>query len=403
VDDPRFDRLFNFTANASVVFQVAGTLLIAVSSFVVSRSLRYRLMYYWSYGWACYAAALLSVFVMAAPNTTLSEAGVFGYFFLEYAACLLIFAACRLTATGELPPRRFWWLLAVAAAVAAALTGPASTFFLRYAVHTAIVGCLWAVCLIGLWPALKRGDTGPGVRMVAVGLALLSLDYLHHLPTALVLAAHGLKPNAYYYTVVSAVDALLEFVLGFGTVVVIVDKVREDLSRSNQRLELAKERTEAALHTDSLTQALSRYSFSATFGDERQRPVQRGCVIMVDLDDLKRINDELGHEAGDAAIRSVSRGLRLLIRQGDRVYRWGGDEFVVVMPDIALPLAQRRMDLLDRAVNEGADHAEAGLGRLSVSWGTAAFDDTVSMKTAIAAADANMYAAKSARKGGAAP
>jgi diguanylate cyclase (GGDEF)-like protein len=398
LDDSRFQQLFNFTANLSVVFQVAGTLLVAASSCVVSRSLRYRLMYYWSYGWACYAVALACVFIMSAPNERIGAIGMFAYFFLEYAAVLLIFAACRLTASDEPPSGRFWILLVPAAMTAAGLCGPPSTFFPRYAVHTAILGCLWASCLIALWPALKRTDSGPGVRMLAVGLVLLSLDYLHHLPVALYMGTHHLVLSAYYYTAVAAVDTLLEFVLGFGTVVVIVDKVRADLARANVRLETARELTEEALHTDSLTQVLSRYSFAASFGEERKRGIKRGCVIMVDLDDLKRINDELGHAAGDAAIRSVSRGLRILIRQGDSVYRWGGDEFVVVMPEIPLALAQARMAQLDKAINQGDEPVEASIGPLTVSWGAAAFDDAISIKTAIAAADANMYAAKSARK-----
>ncbi|HXW77018.1 MAG TPA: diguanylate cyclase [Candidatus Eremiobacteraceae bacterium] len=397
MDETRYQQLLTLTNEASLVFQIAGTALIAVLSFVVTRSLRYRAMSYWTIGWTCYAAALLSVVFNAAPGA-LGAVAVFLYYFLEYAAALSIFAACRISAVDKPPPRWFWYLLVPAAAIAGFLVGPPDQFFWRFAAHTALLGLLWGACFVALVPALRRRDSGPGVRIVAAGLILLSLDYIHHLPVALYLAAHGGTPGAYYYIVISIVDALLEFVLGFGTVVIIVDRVRDDLARANLRLELARVRTEEALHTDALTEAFSRYSFTATFGDSEDRQSRRGCIVMVDLDDLKHINDVYGHVEGDSAIRAVAQGLRSMIRQGDRVYRWGGDEFVVVMPDIPLDLAQKRMERLDEAINRTGYRSPAGAGALTVSWGAAYFDDTVSIKDAVASADAAMYAFKSSRK-----
>ena len=55
-------------------------------------------------------------------------------------------------------------------------------------------------------------------------------------------------------------------------------------------------------------------------------------VVMADVDRLKRINDAEGHEAGDEAIRSVANAIRKRIRADDLLFRWGGDEFLVVMP-----------------------------------------------------------------------
>jgi diguanylate cyclase (GGDEF)-like protein len=394
----RYQQLFDATSVASVLFQLAGTILIASLSFVVGRALRYRLMSYWTYGWMCYAAALVPV-PFAFHSGLLSTASTFAYFFFEYCAGLLIFAACLYSATDRPPPPRFWLAFAPAFVVAFALAASGAPIFWRYAAHTAIVGLLWAACLFALWPALRRSDSGPGVRILAVGLVLLSLDYLHHLPTAFYLAANHLSQSAYYYTVVSVIDALLEFVLGFGTVVVIVDKVRADLARANRRLEYARERTEEALHTDALTGALSRYSFAATFGESEGRDSVRGCIVMIDLDGLKQVNDAHGHAAGDDAIRAVASGLRTMVRHGDRVYRWGGDEFVVVMPEMGLDLAKRRMAALDDAVNRSdANDLTSKVGRLSVSWGAAAFDGSTTIDSAIAAADAAMYRSKGERK-----
>src|SRR5207253_2667985 len=116
------------------------------------------------------------------------QAGVvalFAYYFLEYAAVAFIFAGCRYTATDRPPSRSFWLALLPAGFLAAALLGPPPVFFWRYTIHTTVLGLSWAACLAALWPALRRREIGPGARLVAVGLVLLTLDYLHHLPMAL--------------------------------------------------------------------------------------------------------------------------------------------------------------------------------------------------------------------------
>ncbi len=56
-------------------------------------------------------------------------------------------------------------------------------------------------------------------------------------------------------------------------------------------------------------------------------------VLMVDLDDFKRVNDEHGHQAGDRVLRAIAGALRAAVRTSDVVARYGGDEFVVLMPD----------------------------------------------------------------------
>jgi diguanylate cyclase (GGDEF)-like protein len=393
--DARFDQLFNLTSIISLVFQIAATTLIAIFSYAVSRAVARRQMLYWAAGWACYALALTAI-MFASRVGGAGPFVMFGYFFLEYAAVLLIFGGCRYTALDAPLPRWVWWLLAPAAILSIVLVREAASgFFWPFAVHTSVIGLAWAACLAGLWPALGRDDAGPGVRIVAVGLVLLSLDYLHHLPVGLYLAAHHITQSPYYYTIISLIDGMFEFVLGFGTVVVIVDKVRAELEAANAHLKLARDRTEEALHVDPLTEVSSRYSFAAAFDETKDRRTHRGCVVVIDLDGLKSVNDTHGHAAGDSALRAVAGGLRSLIRHEDRVYRWGGDEFVVVLAEIPIELARRRFAGLDAAVNRNLDRAYAQVGLLSVSWGVAEFGERVAIKEAIAAADAAMYEAKS--------
>jgi len=398
MNDTRFDQLFQLTSVISLIFQIAATTLIALLSLVVLRAVRRRLMAYWAVGWGLYALALVAI-ALANRSTPFEPELLFCYFFFEYAAILMIFAACRYTATDEAPRSWIWYLFVPAAILAVALIGPVNAFYWRFGIHTAVVGLLWAACLVGVWPALRRPDAGPGVRIVAVGLVLLSIDYLHHLPLALYNAAHHLQPSAYYYTEISLVDGMLEFVLGIGTLIVIVDKVRAELQLANFRLKLAHDRTEDALHTDPLTSVFSRYSFDATYGETGDPIAETGCAVVVDLDGLKNVNDKYGHAAGDAAIRAVADGLRLLVRHEDRVYRWGGDEFVIIMLGATADLVRRRLAGINETVNRALDPAHSNVGALVVSWGASEFNAGRTMKAAIAAADEAMYASKAARKG----
>ena len=398
MNDTRFEQLYQLTSIVSLVFQITGTALIALLSTIVSRAVRRRQMQYWAFGWACYTAALLAVlFAFQAPHLWGQKEFLFAYFFLEYAAAFLIFAGCRNTVTDQ--PLSAAWRLAFipAALLAAGLALLPLQFNVTFVAHTAVIGALWAACLIALWPAVRRPDAGPGVRIVAAGLGLLSLDYFQHLVTPMIFPSVGFASNPYYYTIVSLIDGMLEFVLGFGTVVVIVDKVRGDLERANWQLKLAHDRSQDALHMDELTSVFSRYSFNATFVDAKA-PVERGCIVVVDLDNLKHVNDTYGHAAGDAAIRSVASALGSMVRHEDRVYRFGGDEFVVVLPDMHASLLRDRMARVDDAVNRYAERERPGIGPLSVSWGVAEFGAGVAIESALAAADSGMYAAKSARK-----
>lgn len=100
--------------------------------------------------------------------------------------------------------------------------------------------------------------------------------------------------------------------------------------------------------TDPLTDLLNRRRLETDLGllAVSLRQVDAPCaVLMLDVDRFKQVNDELGHAAGDAALRSIAAELKRVVRGRDTVYRYGGEEFVVILPgadmDAASNVAER--------------------------------------------------------------
>jgi diguanylate cyclase (GGDEF)-like protein len=115
------------------------------------------------------------------------------------------------------------------------------------------------------------------------------------------------------------------------------------------------------------------------------------AVVLLDLDRFKQINDSFGHAAGDMMLRSVSRLLTSLARQGDTVVRWGGEEFVVVLPETDLPGARLFAERLRRTI----EASPVGDMRTSASCGVATMIREDTVDALLGAADQALYRAKS--------
>jgi diguanylate cyclase (GGDEF)-like protein len=123
------------------------------------------------------------------------------------------------------------------------------------------------------------------------------------------------------------------------------------------------------------------------------------AFIMLDLDHFKRLNDERGHAAGDAALRAVSAELRRVIRSRDTIYRYGGEEFLVVMPDASLEVAAVAAERIRAAVADLQIPAGAGPAAriLTISGGVAfSLSAREHWEVVLAAADTALYEAKAA-------
>lgn len=163
----------------------------------------------------------------------------------------------------------------------------------------------------------------------------------------------------------------------------------------NQRLQDARDLAEAAALTDSLTglgnrRAMER-ALSEAAGD--RRPFS---LLHMDLDHFKAVNDTYGHAAGDQVLRELATRLLGLIRQGDSFARIGGDEFVIILPDLVdqallIALAERLLTAAsDPVVHDGCPC------RVSLSIGAATSLDFPDPAEMLEAADRALYASKHA-------
>lgn len=167
-----------------------------------------------------------------------------------------------------------------------------------------------------------------------------------------------------------------------------IDERTRDLLAANQRLdELAS--------TDGLTGIYNRRRFLELARDERERARDGAiCIALFDLDRFKLINDTHGHLAGDAVIRGAIDVIRQHCRQGDLVGRYGGEEFVLCLPDTGLPHAQEITERICTALAATRVTHEGRSIPVTVSIGVAQLRPGESIEQWLSRADKALYEAK---------
>jgi diguanylate cyclase (GGDEF)-like protein len=169
-----------------------------------------------------------------------------------------------------------------------------------------------------------------------------------------------------------------------------------------------KERLESALEmatTDQLTGALNRHGFyerfTALHAHATRQSKRVGSILLLDIDFFKAINDTHGHLAGDSALSALADIVRQELRREDLLFRYGGEEFIVLMPDAEIREAVTAAERLRSAVESGSFSFGSASFRFTISIGVAAVkavsesaeDD---FRKGVTAADRETYNAKEA-------
>jgi diguanylate cyclase (GGDEF)-like protein len=176
-----------------------------------------------------------------------------------------------------------------------------------------------------------------------------------------------------------------------------LDTLRAEVGQLKTRLKAAEDLADR----DTLTPLLNRRGFLRELSRVRtfaERYGSSASLIYFDLDGFKAINDQYGHAAGDAALRTVSERLLTHVRESDVVGRMGGDEFAVVLVQTDQATAETKAASLAAAMEREPVVFAGGSAAIRLSYGVREIASNAEPEALIAEADAAMFAAKRQRK-----
>jgi diguanylate cyclase len=153
--------------------------------------------------------------------------------------------------------------------------------------------------------------------------------------------------------------------------------------------------------TDQLTQIANRRGLMQAFDAEQARLTRAGSPLaigLLDIDNFKRLNDELGHGAGDEALKSLAAVVSKTLRPTDHVARYGGEEFVVLLPDTVVEEGQQILTRLQRSLTGGLFMHEQKQVFVTFSAGVTAYRPGERIEEALERADQGLYVAKRSGK-----
>lgn len=247
--------------------------------------------------------------------------------------------------------------------------------------------------------AVRAGNRD--ARTLIYGLLLFAATAFHHLlVTHQFVPGPGFVPFGFFAVAASMAVILadrfsslvhdLEAQVGQRTAE--LEDVNELLSRANRKLERIS-------RLDPLTGLLNRRAFEAAAETERQRFERHATplsVLLADIDHFKAFNDQYGHDCGDRVLKDVAALLRQHTRDIDHVARWGGEEFVLLLPGTNLEGALRIGERIRRQVEDyGAEYGGRQLD-VTLTIGAAAYRNGETLEACVARADAALYRGKRA-------
>jgi diguanylate cyclase len=149
--------------------------------------------------------------------------------------------------------------------------------------------------------------------------------------------------------------------------------------------------------TDALTQVANRRGLLQAFEAERSRAQREGSALavgLIDIDNFKKLNDSLGHAAGDEALKALASCAKQGLRPIDHVARFGGEEFVVLLPGAGVDEGQQLLTRLQRQLSASLFMHDGREVFVTFSAGVTSFRDGEALDTALERADRALYEAK---------
>ena len=171
----------------------------------------------------------------------------------------------------------------------------------------------------------------------------------------------------------------------------------KELEEKNRELNELVEELGVVAITDYLTNLPNRRYMLQRIAEEigRMKRAKKAMVILLaDIDEFKYVNDNFGHNCGDAVLKSLAAAMRACTREQDVVARWGGDEFMLLLPDTDLPGARAVVEKITATFEAEKFYEQNREFSVKVSFGAAAYDFAEELDANIKRADESLYAMK---------
>jgi diguanylate cyclase (GGDEF)-like protein len=329
------------TVLAVFAAQAAGAAVLASLLLHFHRRYRQPFLWHWTLSWFAFAAYLLSAtaavtLLRAAPGSPPRLAVAFAQVLASLLQAYWLVLGARELRTGR-PAEgrpRLMIPLAIGVAAVAALAWAFDTsaaaaegrHVMRVGVRSGLVAAAFFWATRQVWLARPGGRAG--TRLVSGAFLLFALAQTHYFVLTVGRAVSGWAPT--YGAWMGFVDLVVQWVMGLGMVVCLLEDEREVAREAAEQVE------HLALH-DTLTGLPNRALFGQRLRKAlgaAEREGRPAAVMVLDVDRFKLVNDSLGHRAGDALLEEVARRLAAVVRDGDTLARAGGDEFILLFPEL---------------------------------------------------------------------
>ena len=369
----------------SLLIQAAGTALLLILFLLVYQKIRLRALSQWILSWACLVVGLVG-FWFAPPSAYDRDAILLNHSALLAHAFFLLRGIRRLREEKGSGEADLVWLIPVFGLAWVTATGSQPE-------HSALVALILAAAYV---TAAVSFAVTPGST---VGRLLLSVSFLlWGVQQAVVGAAFlrfrdpaGLPPTLQY---AGFAAMLLEMMVAVGVILLLFEASQTRLASEMEQLKHSDLLLKEKSVRDPLTGLYNRSYFNEVIRRELVSARLAGAglsVLLADVDRFKQINDRMGHATGDDVLKFVANYLTSCVRESDFVFRWGGDEFLVLLPRTEEADASQKAEELGHRL-PNIPGTERVAPSLSVGWATHKPGDEFS--ATLAEADARMYEVK---------
>jgi diguanylate cyclase (GGDEF)-like protein len=379
----------------SLVVQAAGTVLLFVVFLLLYRKFHRPAFLDWIASWGFFLASigLLAYVEAPRPDKAIRSAGTVANVALQVALLAHVFFLLRGVwrfrhqRAVSRPVEMLWALpiLAVAILLSTQFVPGAPAAFVR------AVAYLTTAIAFAVTPGSAGGRAilSSSFFVWAVERAAVGWGYLQfHLTPDM--------PEPFRYA--PFIEMVLEMMIGVGIIILLFEASQARLQEEMRRLVESDSQVKEMGIRDRLTGLYNRHYFNDVIRRELARSARHGgalSVLLIDVDRFKEINDVRGHAVGDEVLQFVANFLTACVRESDLVFRWGGDEFLILLTQADEASAAQKAEELSRSLPHipGAERLQP---TLSVGWAT--HRSRAEFPKSLAEADARMYEMKLNRK-----